>query len=393
LATGSDDTENQAAGEGNLHGASPGPTPEQETRITCSRGFGDWLLANRCSLAFTSYQTGELFLIGVLPDGRLSFHQRHFERAMGLHADPQRLYLAGLFQVWRMENVLRPGQFANNAFDRLYVPRNAQVTGDLDIHELSVEPSGRMLFINTLYSCLAAFSRTDSFTPLWKPKFISKLAAEDRCHLNGLAMQDGVARYVTAVCRSDIVNGWRDRRASGGCIIDIATDRIVSERLSMPHSPRIHRDQLYALDSGRGYLVRVDRDNGKLENIAFCPGFLRGLAMRNHYAIVGLSLPRDGAFTGLELDNELKKRDADPWAGLNVIDTKSGDVVQWLRLEGHLRETFAVGVLPEVRCPMAIGLMTPEIRTHITIEEQPLVPGESPTEAAPDNRARTKQSR
>jgi uncharacterized protein (TIGR03032 family) len=358
-----------AALEGKAHGA----VTEQDTKITCSRGFGDWLLSNRCSLAFTSYQTGELFLIGVLPNGAISFHQRHFVRAMGMHADGQRLYLATIFQVWRLENVLRPGEMANNGFDKLYVPRNAQVTGDIDVHEIGVEPDGRVIFVNTAYSCLSVFSRTDSFKPIWKPKFISKLANEDRCHLNGLAMENGAARYVSCISKSDVVTGWRDRRASGGSIIDITDDRVVTDQLSMPHSPRVYQDQIWALDSGRGYLVRVDRFNGKLDRVAFCPGFLRGLAFRNKYAIVGLSLPRgDGNFAGLELDEELKKRDADPWAGVNIIDTHTGDVVQWLRLEGHIAETFDVAVLPDVRCPMAVGLLTPDIRTHITIEENDL---------------------
>lgn len=353
----------------------PAPAPDQQTSISCSRGFADWLLANRCSLAFTSYQTGELFLIGVFPDGRVSFHQRHFVRAMGLHASQQRIYLATLFQVWRLENVLRAGERANDGFDGLYVPRNAQVTGDLDIHELGVEASGRVIFVNTRYSCLSVFSRTDSFTPIWKPKFISKLAAEDRCHLNGLAMDNGRARYVSAISRSDVVSGWRDRRAQGGSIIDVSDDRVITDQLSMPHSPRLHHDQLWALDSGRGWLVRIDQRSGKIENVAFCPGFLRGLAFHGKYAIVGLSLPRDGAFTGLQLDEELKKRDADPWAGINIIDTSSGDVVEWLRLDGHLRETFAVAVIPEMRCPMAVGLTTPDIRTHITVEEAQLRAG------------------
>ena len=358
--------------EAPIEGTANSAAPNEETRISCSRGFGDWLLSNRCSLAFTSYQTGELFLIGVLPNGSISFHQRHFVRAMGLHATEQRIYLAAIFQVWRLENVLRAGEVANDGFDRLYVPRNAQVTGDLDVHEIGVEPDGRVIFVNTAYSCLSVFSRTDSFKPVWKPKFISKLANEDRCHLNGLAMENGAARYVSVVSKSDIVMGWRDRRASGGSIIDITDDRIVTDQLSMPHSPRVYQDQIWALDSGRGYLVRVDRFNGKLDRVAFCPGFLRGLSFRNKYAVVGLSLPRDNNFSGLELDDELKKRDADPWAGVNIIDTHTGDVVQWLRLEGHIRETFDVAVIPEVRCPMAVGLLTPDIRTHITIEEHDL---------------------
>jgi uncharacterized protein (TIGR03032 family) len=340
----------------------------QETHISCSRGFSDWLVNNKCSVAFTSYQTGQLFLIGVLPDGKLSFFQRHFVRAMGLWGSAQRIYLASLFQVWRLENTLRPGQTANEGFDKLYVPRNAQVTGDVDVHELGLQPNGVVVFVNTAYSCLATFSRTDSFKPLWQPPFISKLANEDRCHLNGLAMEAGKPRYVSAICRSDVVTGWRDRRAEGGCIVDVSADTILTEQMSMPHSPRIYNNQLYVLDSGRGYLARVDRQNGKRENVAFCPGFLRGLSFIGRYAVVGLSLPRDGAFKGLELDSELKKRDGDPRCGLQVIDMTSGDIVHWLRLEGHVTETFDVSILPNVRCPMSVGLGTSEIRTHITIE-------------------------
>ena len=115
-------------------------------------------------------------------------------------------------------------------------------------------------------------------------------------------MENGKTRYVSAVCRSDVVAGWRDRRELGGCIVDVAENRIVTEKLSMPHSPRVHEGQLWALDSGRGYFVRIDRTTGHIEKIAFCPGFLRGLALHGHYAIIGLSLPRDGAFSGLELD-------------------------------------------------------------------------------------------
>ena len=116
--------------------AAPPPPAADKTRISVSRGFASWLGRHRCSLAFTSYQTGQLFLVGLLPDGRVSFHQQNYTRAMGLHATPQRLYLGALFQIWRLENVLAPHERANQHFDRLYVPRIAQTTGDLDIHEI-----------------------------------------------------------------------------------------------------------------------------------------------------------------------------------------------------------------------------------------------------------------
>jgi uncharacterized protein (TIGR03032 family) len=340
-----------------------------KTDITCSRGMAGWLVTNDVSIAFTSYQTGQLFLVGAQQGGVLSVNQVGFQRAMGLWANQQRIYLAAVAQIWRLENMLKNGERANTHFDRCYVPRNAQTTGDLDVHELMVQSNGRLIFVNTSYSCLAELDMVHSFRPLWKPTFISKLAPEDRCHLNGMAIQNDKPRYVTAVCRSDVVNGWRDRRAEGGVLIDVGDNRVVSEKLSMPHSPRLWQDTLWVLNSGTGHLCRVDTESGVLEEIAFLPGFLRGLAFYSNAAIVGLSLPRDKSFAGLDLDRNLHKKDADPWCGIQVIDLRNGDVLQWIRLEGMVRELFDVAVIPNVRCPMAIGLHTQELSATVTRTE------------------------
>lgn len=295
-------------------------------------------------------------------------HQRNFVRAMGLCATPQRLYVASIAQVWRLENVLHADQKANDHFDRLYVPRNAQTTGDLDIHEIAVDREGRVVFVNTKYSCLATFSLTDSFRPIWQPAFISRLAPEDRCHLNGLAMQDGRPRYVTAVSRSDVVDGWRERRGQGGVLIDVDDGRIVTDELSMPHSPRLAGGALWVLDSGRGYLCRMDPASGKRESVGFCPGFMRGLSFWRNHAAIATSLPRDGAFTGLELDANIRARDGEPRCGLFIMDTRTGDILHWLRFEGSIRELFDIAFLPGIRAPMCVGLENPEMRTLITYE-------------------------
>jgi len=349
--------------------ASPQPSANQ-TQISVSRGFSNWLKRAGCSLAFTSYQTGQLFLVGLLPNGQVSFHQQNYVRAMGLHATPQRLYVGSLFQIWRLENVLAPNERANGSFDKLYVPRNAQTTGDIDVHELSVDRAGRVIFVNTKYSCLATMSLTYGFTPLWKPPFISRLAAEDRCHLNGLAMHEGAPAYVTAVSRSDMIDGWRDRRHEGGVLIDVRDDRIVTDQLSMPHSPRVAAEGVYLLDSGRGMLARIDPKSGAREDLAFCPGFLRGLALVGGYAVATVSLPREGAFSGLALQDELKKRDGEPWCGVCIVDLRSGDLVEWIRLNGAIKELFDVAVIPDTKCPLALGVNSADIQSLVSFDPE-----------------------
>lgn len=335
---------------------------------SCSRGLAGWLGSNHISLAITSYQSGRVYLVGSDKQGRVSFFERIFERAMGIVGNAQRMYLGGLYQVWRFENILRSNEIIHGQFDKCYVPRNAQTIGDLDIHELGIRKNGKVVFVNTKYSCLAELSPTHSFKAVWKPKFISKLAPEDRCHLNGLAMVDGRPKYVTAACRSDAVDGWRDRRQDGGVVIDIETDEIVCEGLSMPHSPRWANGKLWLLNAGTGHLGWVDMENKKFVPLAFFPGFLRGLSIIGNYAAVGLSKPRNQRFEGLQLDQELAKRDADPWCGVQIASLTNGDVLNWIRFEGDISEIFDVCFLPNVRNPMMIGLRTPEIRDLITFE-------------------------
>ncbi len=342
--------------------------------INASRQFTPWLLEQNLSLAFTTYQAGKLFFIGLQPDGRLSVFERTFERCMGLYAQGSTLYMSSLYQLWRFENTLQPGQIHNN-YDALYLPQVGYVTGDLDIHDIAlVRAEGKdsnaqkLIFVNTLFSCLGTVSETHSFIPVWQPPFISKLAAEDRCHLNGLAVRDGVARYVTAVSQSDVADGWRDRRVDGGCVIDVQSNEILLTGLSMPHSPRWYRDKLWLLNSGTGEFGYADLEQGKFEAVAFCPGYQRGLAFHGDFAVVGISQPRHNkTFSGLPLDEQLRSKNATPRCGLLVIDLRTGDVVHSLRLEGVVEELYDVQVLPGVRRPMAIGFRTDEIRRVITM--------------------------
>ncbi len=351
--------------------SSPAPdaaaaTPKFE--VTSSRQFPEWMAGERLSLAFTTYQAGKLFLLGLNPKGRLSVFERTFNRCMGLAGDGQTLWMSTLYQLWRLENALAPGETAEG-YDRFYIPRTAYTTGDLDIHDIGLGTDGKPVFIATLFGCVATLSETHSIRPLWKPPFISRLAAEDRCHLNGLAMADGVPRYVSAVSKSDVADGWREKRRDGGVVMDLRTNEVVLAGLSMPHSPRLADGQLYLADSGTGRFGRVDVRKGTFEEIAFCPGYIRGMTIHKNFAVVGMSRPRHNkTFSGLALDDELKRREVEPRCGLLVIDVRSGDIVHWLRLEGVVEELYDVVVLPGVARPMALGLVSDEIRRTVSLE-------------------------
>ena len=368
-----------------------GTTATPTFEINASRQFTSWLASQNLSLVFTTYQAGKVFFIGLRQNGQLSVFERTFERCMGLYAHNSSLYLSSLYQLWRLENALEPGQVADG-YDAVYVPQVGYITGDLDIHDVvlveppqppklpgdqQVEPQipslnngrlGGVVFVNTLFSCLATISETKSFVPFWKPPFISKLAAEDRCHLNGLAVRDGQPRYVTAVSQSDVADGWRDKRKDGGCVMDISTNQAIGTGLSMPHSPRWYEDKLWLLNSGRGEFGYLDLERGVFEAVAFCPGYLRGLSFCGDFAVVGISKPRHNkTFSGLALDEQLQAKQAQARCGLLVIDLRSGDIVHSLRIEGVVEELYDVQVLPGVRRPMAIGLKTDEIRRVISM--------------------------
>jgi uncharacterized protein (TIGR03032 family) len=335
--------------------------------LTTSRHFPNFLAEQQLSLAFTTYQAGKLFLLGLKPDGHVSVSERTLARCMGMVGSPGGLHVATLYQIWRFRNVLDAGTL-HDGHDALYAPRISWVTGDLDVHDMGLLPDGRPVFANTLFSCVATVSDSASFTPLWQPRFISKLAAEDRCHLNGLAMDGNVPRYVTVVGQSDVADGWREHRHNGGCVIDMASHEVVVGGLSMPHSPRLHAGKLWLLNSGTGDFGWVDVKAGRFEPVAFCPGYLRGLAFVGDYAVLGLSQSRGNrTFSGLALDEALAKRGAQARCGLMVVDLRTGDTVHWVRLAGVVQELYDVVLLPGVRRPSAIGFKSDSIRRVITV--------------------------
>jgi uncharacterized protein (TIGR03032 family) len=226
------------------------------------------------------------------------------------------------------------------------VPRRAHVTGDISVHDLAFA-GDELWVVATRFSCLATLDAEHSFVPRWRPAFVTALAPEDRCHLNGVAVVDGRPRYVTALAMTDEPQGWRREKVGGGVVLDVDSGAVVAHGLSMPHSPRWHDGRLWVLDSGHGHLATVDLATGAAEPVVRLPGFPRGLAFVGPYALVGLSEVREHVFAGLPLATHVRERRCGVWA----VDTRSGEVAGFLRFEGDVTEVFDVQVIPGRRWP------------------------------------------
>ncbi len=220
--------------------------------IQASKNLWHWLREQQISLALTTYQTNRLFLIGCKTErGRLAVHERLFDRPMGLYWQRDTLTMGCRYQIWQLANRL-PAGTTHEGGDQLYVPRVAHVTGNINVHDVVVDNQDRIVCVNTAFSCLATLDPDYSFAPIWQPPFITKLVAEDRCHLNGLALCDGEPAYVTACSQTNSAAGWRNHRLDGGIVIHVSSNEIIATGLSMPHSPRWHQIRLWLLNSGSG---------------------------------------------------------------------------------------------------------------------------------------------
>jgi uncharacterized protein (TIGR03032 family) len=297
----------------------------------------------RASLLVTTYQAGKLIVIRH--DGQtINTYFAGLRKPMGLAADAARLVVGTETGIREFCNVPEVSAQLDppKRHDAVYVFRNHHVTGDIDIHEMALGARDELWFVNTRFSCLCTLEREHSFVPRWRPNFVTGLSPEDRCHLNGLAMSDGKPRWLTALGATDTVQGWRANKKDGGVLIDFATGDVVARGLSMPHSPRWHRERLWVLESGRGSLAVVDPATGAVETVARVPGFTRGLSFLGPLAFIGLSQLREtNAFTEIPITDENAERMSGVW----VVNIETGRTIAFLKFSGAVQEIFAVHAL------------------------------------------------
>jgi uncharacterized protein (TIGR03032 family) len=344
-------------------------TPASDLRSVHTNTLVELLRQARLSVMVSTYQAGKL--IAVREDGQVvNTHFRNFDTPMGLALDGGRLAIGTRVHVWEFHDHAHVAARLEPAgkHDACFLPRRAHVTGQIGIHDIAW--AGEELWaVNTRFSCLCTLDAAHSFVPRWRPRFVSALAPEDRCHLNGLCMRDGRPRYVTALGETDAHGGWRENKARGGCLIDVASDAFIARGLSMPHSPRWHDGRLWLLESGAGSLAIVDLANGRLETVALVPGFTRGLDFFGPYAFIGLSQVRQSAmFSGIPITERLPVEQRA--CGLWVVDTRSGQTIAFLRFDAGVQEIFAVQVLAGRRWPELLTDDDPAVADLFVLPEQ-----------------------
>ena len=347
-----------------------------------STNFPELLRQLRASLVVSTYQAGKLVLVRA--DGPvINTHYRTFSRPMGMALSPKgALALGTNTEIIEFRNV--PSVAARldppNRNDAVFMPRRAFITGAIDIHEMAYSSDESLWYVNTLFSCLCTLDRESSFVPVWRPKFVSKYSAEDRCHLNGLAMRHDKPATLTALGVSDDVEGWRANKRDGGIAIDYASGEIIATKLCMPHSPRWHEGKLWVLESGRGALLQIDTANGAKIEVARLPGFLRGLDFAGPFAFVGLCQQREtNAFTDIPITEENRERLSGVW----VVDIRNGQTVALLKFTGGVQEIFAVNILHGATYPELINEVGDLLATVYSLPDEILPQTAPPRPRAP----------
>ena len=326
----------------------------KEIKVTTRGDFIGLLERLNLSLALSAKPDQIVFLGAV--DDALTLHATPIIQAMGMAATAERLAVATARSIVVFANAARLAAhhpLKPDYYDAFFVPRVLHFTGECQMHDM-IFSHGGIIGANTNFSCICRIDGTFSFTPLWRPSFITQLRPQDRCHLNGFAGQNGKLRYVTALAATDTAGGWRDLPDSSGILIDAENDTFLRSDLCMPHSPRLIGDELYVLNGGMGELLRIDRQTGKSDVLAALPGFTHGMCELESILFVGLSQNR---WSRKKNPPPIAQRLEALVAGVAAVDIKTGALLGMAEFTSGVSEVYDVQPLPGIRRAGMYGLL------------------------------------
>ncbi len=327
------------------------------------------LLELGASIGISTYQAGKVILVSPKNEQQLIQLPRTFEKAMGLNLKGDKLLIATKDEVIALRNSSELAKHyppKPNTYDGLFVPRTVYFTGQIDIHDIAWGDQDTIYAVNTSFSTVIKIDHNYSFTPIWTPPFISQLASEDRCHLNGMAMQNGKPKYVSAFNTGDSPRSWKDNITKTGILMDIDNNEYIAQNLPMPHSPRIFDKQLYLLLSATGDLVQINPETKEINTVINLGGFVRGMDKCGDYLFVGISKIRENSTTFSKLPILLKTKHA----GVKIIHLPSAQLVGEITYLNSVEEIYDIHIIPNLIRPNILNTQRPEYKQGLAIPTQ-----------------------
>ena len=333
-------------------------------QITFSDGIAKVFLENKLSIIFSTYQAGKVMVVGSLDGEELYQVPISAKKPMGIAVDGSKMAIAGLDEVVffsNNENITDTIKLNERQFDTVYLQRAVYNTSSIDVHDIHFG-DGVLWGVNTLFSCLVTFDINYNFRPKWKPDFIDALSPEDRCHLNGMAFEGDLPKYVTALSSTNTKDGWRDNKMSGGILLEVPSSECILKGLAMPHSPRLIEGELYLLESGSGKLLKVDIENKQYTVIHDFGCFVRGMSHHNGFLFIGKSKIRS---TSKDF-NDLSVKENSQKAGVIIFDLKNNHVVGQIEYENTVEEIYDVQVIKDYLKPVVLSDKSDKYKQVIT---------------------------
>ncbi len=330
-------------------------TPPPPFSYSYSPNVPELLLGLKCSVAISTYQTGKVVIFSAKDQNQLIQLPRNFDKPMGMALKGNNLAVATRDELIITTN--SPGMAQNypanpNVYDSLFIPRVTYHTGTLDLHDIHYTNQG-LVGVNTLFGCLSKFDEDFSFKDIWKPHFITELKPEDRCHLNGLAVDEsGEIKYVTALGQGNTPREWSANMLKGGILMDVDTNEIIGDALPVPHSPRIYNEELWMLLSATGEVVKVNLADGKYDVVCQLNGFVRGMDKIGDYLFVATSKLRPNS--SLFKDAPIATKSV--VCGISIIYIPTGQPCGHIVYQTSVEELFDLKILP--------GMLRPNILNH-----------------------------
>lgn len=322
------------------------------------------------SLVISTFQAGKLIFISPKDANTLIQLPRNFDKPMGFSFDDNyaRLALACKEEiiVFRSSAGLAHHYPKSPAtYDALYMPRVTYHAGALDLHDLHFGAYGRLYGVNTLFSCVATFDDAFNFTPVWMPPQITALASEDRCHLNGMAMQQGRPKYATAFNQGDSAYSWRNNVRESGVLFDIENNEPLATGLAMPHSPKVYNNEIYVLQSAIGTLSHINKQTGKVETVLRLGGFLRGMTLCGEYLFVSRSKLRKNA----SVFSQLAFPETENKCGIIAVHLPTASIAGQLTYQSSVDEIYDIHALEGYVRPNILNTFTSDYKAGLTTPE------------------------